>query len=220
MSDLKTNSTRHVYFDLLEYFAREAGRSADPILHPDKSVNKIMDKRGTSLRNASVLIPISRHSPEQESEIVLTVRSKNMNSHAGQISLPGGSAEANDVDAAATALRESEEEIGLPSGNVEVIGQLGEMSLPSGFRITPVVGLIEPNLDFVACPIEVAAIFQVPLSLLLNTKAYTSSSMTYDNQARKILAIEFKRFRIWGATAAILYHLAKKVAESKVLGSR
>jgi 8-oxo-dGTP pyrophosphatase MutT (NUDIX family) len=174
-----------------------------------------MQARSTPLRKASVLIPITRHGSGNNSEIVLTVRSENLKSHAGQVSLPGGSEDDMDVDVVATALRESEEEIGLARDKVEVIGRLGDMALPSGFQITPIVGLIEPGLQFKPCPIEVAEIFHVPLSLLLDRNAYTSSTMTYDKQSRKVLELQFERFRIWGATAAILYHLAQMIAEGK-----
>lgn len=215
MNDLKNDNPRHVFFDLLEHFSEKGSSHLKRISHPDKSVNQMMADRKSTLRRASVLIPVTRHKPDRESMIVLTVRSKNLKSHAGQISLPGGSAEDNDADATATALRESEEEIGLARNKVEVIGRMGEMSLPSGFQITPIVGLIEPDLEFVACPAEVAEIFQAPLSLILNTDSYRSSSMSYDNQTRKILELQYGKFRIWGATAAILYHLAQSVAESK-----
>ncbi len=169
----------------------------------------------TALRKASVLIPITRYRPGKNSEIVLTVRSKNLNSHPGQISLPGGSQDPDDLDVVATALRESEEEIGLARSNVEVIGRLGDMALPSGFQVTPIIGLIEPGLDFAPCPIEVAEIFHAPLSLVMNPDSYNSTSMIYDNQQRKILELQFEQFRIWGATAAILYHLAQIIENSK-----
>ncbi len=103
------------------------------------------------LRKAAVLIPVTRQDSEHESHIILTVRSENLRSHAGQISLPGGTRDAEDSDAIATALRESEEEIGLLSSQVEVIGKLGDMALPSGFHITPIVGLIDPGLSFTHC---------------------------------------------------------------------
>ena len=207
---------QQVFDDLLAYFSRNDSKNPDPIFHPDNSVNKMMQARSVPLRKASVLIPITRHGSGNNSEIVLTVRSENLNSHAGQVSLPGGSEEDVDVDAVATALRESEEEIGLPQDKVEVLGRLGDMALPSGFQITPIVGLIEPGLQFKPCPIEVAEIFHVPLSLLLDRGAYTSSTMTYDNQSRKVLELQFEKFRIWGATAAILYHLAQRIAEEKI----
>jgi hypothetical protein len=104
---------------------------------------------------------------------------------------------------------------------VEVIGKLGDMALPSGFRITPVVGVIDDDLDFIPCPIEVADIFQVPLDLLLDTRAYRSSVMTYNGRPRKILELLYEDYRIWGATAAILFHLARQVeVESGQSGKR
>jgi hypothetical protein len=88
---------------------------------------------------------------------------------------------------------------------------LGELALPSGFRVTPVVGLIESNLDYAANPAEVADIFQVPLELALNPDAYTRSSWEYGNRQRAILELHYEDYRIWGATAAILHHLARRI---------
>jgi 8-oxo-dGTP pyrophosphatase MutT (NUDIX family) len=215
MNNADDSNSEQAFDDLLAYFSRNKNDNPDPIFHPDNSINKLMSLRSSALRKASVLIPITRHKPGKNSEIVLTVRSENLNNHPGQISLPGGSEEAIDSDVVATALRESEEEIGLAQGDVQVIGRLGDMALPSGFQITPIVGLIEPDLKYVPCPIEVAEIFHAPLSLLINPDSYKSTSMTYGNQSRKILELQFERFRIWGATAAILYHLAQMIENSK-----
>ena len=215
MNNRDDSNSERAFDDLLAYFSRNRNDNPDPIFHPDNPVNKMMQKSPAALRKASVLIPVTRHKPGKASEIVLTVRSENLKSHAGQISLPGGSQESIDSGVVATALRESEEEIGLAQDNVEVIGRLGDMALPSGFQITPIVGLIEPDLEFVPCPIEVAEIFHAPLSLLMNPNSYNSTSMTYDNQSRKVLELQFERFRIWGATAAILYHLAQMIEDSK-----
>lgn len=215
MGNREDSNSERAFDDLLAYFSRNKNDNPDPIFHPDNSVNEMMIQRPSALRKASVLIPITRHKPGKTSEIVLTVRSENLNSHPGQVSLPGGSEESADSDVVATALRESEEEIGLAQDHVEVIGRLGDMALPSGFQITPIVGLIEPGLEFVPCPIEVAEIFHAPLSLLMNPDSYNSTSMTYDNQARKILELQYEQFRIWGATAAILFHLAQMIENSK-----
>lgn len=215
MNNHDEENSQQSFDDLLTYFSQNQNDNPDPIFHPDSSVNKMMTERAIPLRKASVLIPITRHKTDKASEIVLTVRSESLNSHAGQVSFPGGSEEAIDSDVVATALRESEEEIGLARGNVEVIGRLGDMALPSGFQITPIVGLIEPDLEYVPCPIEVAEIFHAPLSLLMNPDSYSSTSMTYDSKTRKILELQFERFRIWGATAAILFHLAQMIEESK-----
>lgn len=142
------------------------------------------------------------------SNVVLTVRSENLRSHAGQISLPGGSIESGDADLAAAALREAEEEIGLPREQVKVIGELGPMALPSGFLVTPVIGLIPPGLEFTACPREVADIFQTPLDLILNPEAYVRSSYIHAGVKRSTLELHCEDYRIWGATAAILHRLA------------
>lgn len=154
-----------------------------------------------------MLIPVSRPG-DDASNVVLTVRSENLRSHAGQISLPGGSIESGDADLAAAALREAEEEIGLPRERVEVIGELGPMPLPSGFLVTPVVGLIPPGLEFTACSREVADIFQTPLDLILNPEAYVRSSYIHAGVKRGTLELHYEDYRIWGATAAILHRLA------------
>lgn len=201
------------YHSLIDYFSQTSREDLEPIAHPDSSVNQMVAGQDTSLRKAAVLIPITRQDADNDSHIVLTVRSENLRSHAGQISLPGGTCDANDADDIATALRESEEEIGLLSSQVEIIGKLGDMALPSGFHITPVVGLIRPGLNFTAAPEEVADIFQAPLDLVLDLSAYKASFMTYNNVECKILELHYEDYRIWGATAAILYHLAKQVAK-------
>ena len=165
-----------------------------------------------SLRKAAVLIPVTQpeHAGKQimPSEVVLTVRSENLSSHPGQISLPGGSVEPEDQHPAATALREAEEEIGLPPEKVEVLGPLGPMALPSGFLVTPVVGVIPANLEFTPCSREVADIFQTPLDLILDTDAYIHSSYHHAGAKRHTLELPHKNYRIWGATAAILHRLA------------
>lgn len=215
MNNRDDSNTAQAFDKLLAYFSRNKDRIPDPISHPDELIDQMIKERFGTLRKASVLIPITRPRPNKESEIVLTLRSEKLNSHPGQISFPGGSEEPHDSDAIATALRESKEEIGLSPENVEVIGRLGDLAVPSGFQITPIVGLIEPDLKLEACPIEVAQIFHVPLSFIANTSSYKSKSMSYNNLTRKVLEMQFKDFRIWGATAAILHHLAQMIAKPK-----
>jgi len=193
---------------LQRYFQSPLQGPPQPIPHPDSSVNELIRGREHSLRRASVLIPVTREYSEFPSRVVLTVRSENLKNHAGQISFPGGSHETQDRDAIATALRETEEEIGIRNREVGVLGKLGDMALPSGYLITPVVGVIEPGLAFRPCPIEVADIFQVPLSLVMNPLAYRTSSMAFGAERRRVLELLYEDYRIWGATAAILYHLA------------
>ncbi len=201
------------YNSFLNFFESDSAKNLDPINHPDQRENIQAEREKLHYRKAAVLIPVTRHSEKAESEIVLTVRSAHLKSHAGQISLPGGTKEDEDRDFETTALRESEEEIGLKPNQVEVIGKLGDMALPSGFHITPIVGLIDHGIDFTPSPDEVADIFQAPLDLILDLEAYDKSTMVFGDSERVILELNYEGYRIWGATAAILYHLAKRVAQ-------
>lgn len=196
------------YSRLLSYFLGVGNEAPKPIPHPDRAVNDMMRGREASLRRASVLLPVTRPTQREESQLVLTVRSENLRSHAGQISLPGGAEEPRDESPVVTALRETEEEVGIARDNVEVLGLLGHMALPSGFIITPVVGLIDHGLEYRACPAEVADIFQVPLSLVMDPKAYENTKHKVGEQYHSTLELYFEDYRIWGATAAMLFHLA------------
>ena len=198
------------HFDALLRYCSQ-GQQLVAAAHADSRLTQDLGAM-ESLRPAAVLIAVSRPKPMQPSRVVLTLRSEQLKSHAGQVSLPGGSCDAEDKSRTETALREAEEEIGLPRNAVEVIGQMGAIALPSGFEITPIIGLIDDGLKLVPCPREVADIFHPPLELLMTPQAYSRSSAHYRGAERTILELPFKGFRIWGATAAILYSLAKQVA--------
>ena len=197
---------------LFQFFKTEEAKTPPRISHPELEVyNSIGDEN--SLREAAVLIAITRPTAKIDSHIILTVRSSELKSHAGQISLPGGKIESIDADAVATALRESEEEIGLTSSKVKVIGRLGTLALPSGYLVTPIVGSINQGIKFVRQAEEVAAIFQVPLNLVLDVQSYKKSKVDFRGKKRTILELQFQDYRIWGATAAILYNLAVQVSQ-------
>ena len=203
-------NTTTPFHSLVSFFNSNKGKDPGRILQPEvyRSV-----KDESTLRSAAVLLPITRHKPGFESNLVLTVRSENLTSHAGQISLPGGTQEDHDDDLVATALRETEEEIGLKSKEVEIIGRLGTLALPSGYLVSPIAGLIDNDLDFTPQPEEVAHIFQAPLKLILNVNAYKKSSVSFKGIDQNILELQYENYRIWGATAAILYHLARKITD-------
>lgn len=205
--------TSATYENLLRFFESPLGKAETAIDHPYAEGNRLTAEQLDSYRQAAVLIPVTRLN-DNESHVVLTVRSENLRSHAGQISLPGGSIETQDRDLTETALRESHEEIGLHPDEVDVIGRLGELVMPSGFRITPVVGIIGNELQFSACPVEVADIFHAPLELVLNPQAYVRSTVRYKDKDRPILELHYEDYRIWGATAAILHHLAVAISDT------
>ena len=147
---------------------------------------------------------------------MLTVRSADLKSHAGQISLPGGKHENTDSDAIATALRESEEEIGLPPSEVKILGKLGDLALPSGYLVTPIVGLINAGLHFTRQEEEVEDIFEAPLSLVVNISSYKKSKVEFKGKKSTILELQYEDYRIWGATAAILFNLAQNVSQNSI----
>ncbi|MCB1671274.1 MAG: CoA pyrophosphatase [Gammaproteobacteria bacterium] len=193
---------------LLRYFSAQSFNPGQRIPHPDQRVDELTRKTSQTFRKASVLIPVVKPSPESPSQIVLTVRSPELSSHAGQVSLPGGTREVQDTDEIMTALREAEEEIGLAPESVQVLGRLGQILLPSGFEVTPVIGLLEPAPVLRPCPVEVHEIFTAPTSLLMTPSSYLESAMDYRGESRRILELHYQGFRVWGATAAILHHLA------------
>lgn len=188
----------------------ESGRQQDThSLRPDIHASDL-----PRVREASVLIPF--HSPPgvDEPHILLTLRPEYLRSHAGQVSLPGGRREPEDESPQATALRESEEEVGAEPHQIEVIGELGAIYMPSGYRITPFVGLLAPDTDIRPCPVEVEAVFHAPASLLLNPANYQRSTMIFRNREREILELQYGEYRIWGATAAILHGFGKALSRN------
>ena len=206
---MPSSSSSKRFSDLLKFFKNKDAAISSPIEPPDQTTKWTSELNLKSFRKAAVLVPVTKTDVLGESSIVLTVRSSNLKNHAGQVSLPGGTSEEQDRDPTATALRESYEEIGLRPEGVEILGQLGELVMPSGYRVTPVVGIIENDLDYAANPAEVESIFLAPLSLVLDTEAYKRSTVTYRDIERTVLELHYGNYRIWGATAAILYHLAK-----------
>ncbi|MDQ1924390.1 CoA pyrophosphatase [Massilia pseudoviolaceinigra] len=161
----------------------------------------------TVMTPASVLLPLVQR--EGGLTMLLTVRTAHLSAHAGQISFPGGRAESYDASAIDTALRESEEEIGLQRRHVDVIGTLPDYITGTGFRVTPVVGLIAPPFELAADANEVAEIFEVPLQFLMDGMNHQRLSLELPEGAgqRSFYAMPYDRFFIWGATAGMLRNL-------------
>ncbi len=162
---------------------------------------------GTRVTEAAVLVPLVNRPGRVH--LLLTQRTPHLDDHAGQISFPGGRVEAGDANREETALRETEEEIGLGRGAVALLGRLPVYEIPSGFRITPVVGWIEPPFMLKPDPFEVAAAFEAPLEHFLDAANYQRREFRFRGRHRHYLAIPYEGRYIWGATAGMLYDLCR-----------
>lgn len=154
---------------------------------------------------AAVLLPLVER---EELSVLFTQRAAHLRHHAGQISFPGGKSEPQDHDLANTALREAEEEIGLAPEHVEILGQLKEYRTFTGFAVTPVIGLISPQASFTADKGEVADMFEVPLSYLMDSENHLVYPFTRKHYSANVYFIPWQDTFIWGATAAFIRNLS------------
>ena len=159
---------------------------------------------------AAALVPLIDRPDEMT--LLLTQRTAHLNDHAGQISFPGGRVEPDDDSPKATALRETEEEIGLAPKFVEVVGYLDLYATGTGFLVTPVVGLISPGFTLVPDGVEVAEVFEVPLAYILNPHNHRRESRVINGVNRSFFVIEYENRYIWGATAGMLVNLYHKLS--------
>jgi len=164
---------------------------------------------GLSLTPAAVLFPIVQRDGGQT--VLLTQRTAHLKDHGGQISFPGGRVETEDRTPVHTALRETEEEIGLAREHVEVLGFLPEYRTGTGFRVTPVVALVTPPFDLALDPFEVAEAFEVPLAFLLDPANHKRHSLHYRGALRHFFAMPYGDYFIWGATAGMIRSLTERL---------
>lgn len=157
---------------------------------------------------AAVLVPVTDRA---EPGVVLTQRTETLRNHAGQIAFPGGRADPGDADLIATALREAEEEIGLPPHAVTVIGLADRYRTVTGFEVTPVLGVIPPDLTLTPSEAEVASLFEVPLAYLLDPAHHHRVSAPWRGRTRHFYEILWNDRRIWGATAAMIVNLSRRL---------
>jgi 8-oxo-dGTP pyrophosphatase MutT (NUDIX family) len=143
--------------------------------------------------------------------VLLTQRTAHLRDHAGQVSFPGGRVEDEDPSPVHTALRETEEEIGLAREHVEVLGFLPEYRTGTGFRVTPVVALVRPPFTLALDPFEVAEAFEVPLAFLLDPANHKRHSLHYRGALRHFFAMPYGDYFIWGATAGMIRALCERL---------
>jgi 8-oxo-dGTP pyrophosphatase MutT (NUDIX family) len=198
--------TRLVPEALRRRFQSARGWQAD--IHGD------MGSHPEGLSEASVLVPLVQRPAGVQ--VLLTRRTDQLRDHAGQISFPGGRVEHGDVDAVATALREAEEEVGLPPAAVDVIGQLPHYTTVTRYVVTPVVALVHPPFDLRLDTGEVAEAFEVPLQFLMTPAHHRRHEFEMLGQRRQFLSMPWqgpdergveRSYFIWGATAAMLRNL-------------
>ena len=160
------------------------------------------------LTPAAVLIPVVTHA---RPTVLFTRRTMTLRRHAGQVSFPGGRIDPDDDGPIAAALREAHEEIALLPAAVEVIGVTDSYETGTGYHITPVIGLIPPNLPLVPAIDEVAALFEVPLDFLLDPANHQLKRSERQGKLRSYYLIAFETHEIWGATAGIIVNLARRL---------
>lgn len=173
--------------------------------HGDHDLNPGMHHDGP-LTPAAVLVPLVLR--PDEATVLLTQRTDHLYDHAGQISFPGGRIEKDDASPEAAALREAEEEVGLDPSRVELIGRLDTYIVRTGFEVVPAVGFVRPPFDIKPDPFEVAEVFEVPLSFVLDRRNHDRQSREFQGIERSFYVLQYEDRHIWGATAAMLVNLA------------
>lgn len=187
--------------------------AAERVARPrgDHDLNPDLYDPSQPLTPAAVLVPLVER--DTGLTVLLTQRTNHLYVHAGQVSFPGGQVDPGDADAQAAALRETEEEIGLPRQHIRLVGELDTYVTRTGFEVVPKVGLISPPFPLALDSFEVAAVFEVPLSFILDPANLQEHSRDYQGKQRNFYAYRFDDYYIWGATAGMLVNLTEILVE-------
>jgi len=172
----------------------------------------LKDELSTGLKPAGVLIPVLAR--RDGLTVLFTRRSAELKTHAGQVSFPGGRMEADDPDIAATALRETHEEVGIPPERIEVLGHMRPLPTVTGYAMTPTIGLIAGDVEFRIDTGEVAAVFEVPLNYLAEPGRFRRTDRDIRGRVLPIIEVDYADERIWGATAYMLLKFIKALKNS------
>jgi len=188
--------------------AADPGRAPPEAIAAPAASDHALDLASRPLVAAAVLVPILHGA---QPGVLLTKRTSHLKAHAGQVAFPGGRIDPGDASPEAAALREAQEEIGLAPEHAELAGRLPDYVTGTGFRISPVLALLPDGLTFAANPHEVEAIFILPLEVLLDPDAPERRRAQFRGRAREFWVWPHTEHYIWGATAAILVHLAHRL---------
>ena len=167
----------------------------------------------SDLPKAAVLIALT---DEENPEVIYTLRSNKVSSHQGEVSFPGGMQEESDTSLIITALRESEEEIGLPQNCVKILGFLDTMVSRFNVSVTPFVGVIPGNVELNSSSEEIEACFRVPLSFLLKDKRYRNDEVNRNGETFYMPAYKYSSYVIWGLTAMITVNFLNRALDAKI----
>lgn len=174
----------------------------DHDLNPDRVPDQ-------NTKAAAVLVPIVAR--DTGPTVLLTVRTQHLRAHAGQVSFPGGRTDEGDASAIATALREAQEEVGLKSSDVELLGLLDNYQTGTNYLVTPVVAWVAPHIELTLNKNEVAHAFEIPLDFVLNPIHHGIESRSYQGRTRRYYVFRYQEFFVWGATAGMLMNLYRRL---------
>ncbi|MCF6320763.1 MAG: CoA pyrophosphatase [Rhizobiaceae bacterium] len=198
LPSLKKSEFRRIVLQRLAAGHKDDGVEGDYVLNPDFQSEVV--KR--AIQPAAVLIPVIERA--NGLSVVFTRRTQKLKSHSGQVSFPGGKIDATDGNARLAALRETHEEVGVAPKAIDVLGQMPDYFTGSGYRISPVIGLLNRDVVFEANRDEVEYIFEVPLAFLMNPVNYRIGSKRFENAERYFYEILWEEQYIWGVTAGIV----------------
>lgn len=184
----------------------------DVVIPPPRWPQALQDMLTRDLAAAAVLIPIIQR--QESLSVLLTERSPDLKHHAGQISFPGGRMDPDDADICATALRETQEEVGIDPADVEIVGYLDPNPTVTGYAVTPVVALVELRRELILDPVEVKSAFEVPLPFLLDEDNQEYSEREFEGVMVPIAEFNYGQYRIWGATAGMLIELRNVILKN------
>lgn len=181
-------------------------RDAPDLLTGDLSALEL--KNAPPATEAAVLVAVTDRA---EPGVILTQRTEHLRAHAGQVAFPGGRIDPDDADAVAAALREAQEEIALDPALVRVIGTVDPYRTGTGYRVTPVIGVVPADVALVPAEAEVAAVFEAPLAHLLDPANHERASAVWKGRERHFYKIDWQGRNIWGATAAMIVNLSRQL---------
>jgi len=202
---MENHKSRHIT-NIKSNLVKYGSCSSDFDLNPDMD----LDQKFNFLE-ASVLIPILTF--KKDLEILLTKRSNNLKNHPGQIAFPGGKKDQSDSSPIETALRETQEEVGLNPKNVEIIASLPSHKTATGFVIKPYLGLINQPFSEILRQGEVDEIFTVPFEYILNEKNFSIQTRKWNGSQRSYYVVPYGPYYVWGATARILLNLSRALSQ-------